>query len=79
MRYFKVLVAAACSLAIISCGQKPKIALKKDADVLHENVDQLTQVIIYDVFTPPVAAVFTATPRLRLMKPCAMLILNMHR
>jgi hypothetical protein len=56
MRYFKVLFAAAICLAMFSCGNKPKIPLQKDADVLHENVDQLTQVIIYDVFTPPVAA-----------------------
>jgi hypothetical protein len=27
-----------------------------DAEILHQNQDQLTQVIIYDVFTPPVAA-----------------------
>src|SRR5436309_1824254 len=26
-----------------------------DPNILHENEDQLTQVIIYDVFTPPVA------------------------
>lgn len=56
MRYFKVLIAAAFSLAIASCVNKPKIPLMKDTDVLHENVDHLTQVIIYDVFTPPVAA-----------------------
>lgn len=27
-----------------------------DAEILHQNEDELTQVIIYDVFTPPVAA-----------------------
>jgi hypothetical protein len=27
-----------------------------DADILHQNMDQLTRVIIYDVFTPPVAS-----------------------
>jgi hypothetical protein len=56
MRFFKALFAAALSLAMFSCGNKATIPLKSDADVLHENVDQLTQVIIYDVFTPPVAA-----------------------
>ena len=39
------------------CAGKPKkIPLLKDADVIHNNVDQLTQVIIYDVFSPPVAS-----------------------
>ncbi len=31
----------------------PKLS---DADILHHNEDQLTQLIIYDVFTPPVAS-----------------------
>ncbi|MFD0792969.1 vanadium-dependent haloperoxidase [Mucilaginibacter litoreus] len=44
-----------CFLAV-SCKQKQKIKLKSDTDVLHENVDQLTQVIIYDAFSPPVAS-----------------------
>jgi hypothetical protein len=34
-------------------GQKVKLS---DSDILHQNQDQLTQVIIYDVFTPPVAS-----------------------
>jgi hypothetical protein len=56
MRFYRVLVAAACCLLVISCKQKQQIKLLKDADVLHNNVDQLTQVIIYDVFSPPVAS-----------------------
>ncbi|MFD0767038.1 vanadium-dependent haloperoxidase [Mucilaginibacter lutimaris] len=56
MRYYNFLVAAAFCLLAVSCKQKQKIALKSDADVLHENVDQLTQVIIYDAFSPPVAS-----------------------
>jgi hypothetical protein len=56
MRYLKLLIAAAFCVVIASCTLKPKIELKADADVLHENVDQLTQLIIYDVFTPPVAS-----------------------
>jgi hypothetical protein len=39
-----------------ACVHKNQPVLLKDADVLHHNEDQLTQVIIYDVFTPPVAA-----------------------
>jgi membrane-associated phospholipid phosphatase len=56
MRYFKVFIAAAFCLLAISCKQKQKIARISDVDVLHQNVDQLTQVIIYDVFSPPVAS-----------------------
>lgn len=56
MRNFKIMMAFAFCLLAISCKQKQKIALKSDADVLHDNVDELTQVIIYDVFSPPVAS-----------------------
>ncbi len=42
-------------LMCCSCARE-KTALKNDADILHENQAQLTQVIIYDVFTPPVAS-----------------------
>ena len=38
-----------------SCKQKNNIIIN-NADVLHQNQDELTQVIIYDVFTPPVAS-----------------------
>ena len=44
------------AFTIAGCKHKPKAVLLKDADVLHQNEDQLTQVIIYDVFTPPVAS-----------------------
>lgn len=38
------------------CHQKPAVPKLSDAEILHQNQDQLTEVIIYDVFTPPVAA-----------------------
>ncbi len=38
-----------------SCGKNKNKAIA-DADVLHNNQDQLTQIIIYDVFTPPVSS-----------------------
>jgi PAP2 superfamily len=38
-----------------SCRQKNDAA-PGDTDVIHQNQDELTQVIIYDVFTPPVAS-----------------------
>jgi hypothetical protein len=41
--------------ALSACGRKKQVMLP-DAEILHRNQDQLTQVIIYDVFTPPVAS-----------------------
>jgi len=38
------------------CSAKKTAHKITDADILHQNQDLLTQVIIYDVFTPPVAA-----------------------
>jgi hypothetical protein len=52
----KLTILAGCLIiTLYSCNrnQSPTIS---DADVLHQNQDQLTQVIIYDVFTPPVAS-----------------------
>lgn len=42
-------------LSFNGCGKKQPVKLS-DVDILHQNQDQLTQVIIYDVFTPPVAS-----------------------
>ena len=56
MRCFKLLAVLTGFLLIAGCAHKQKISLISDADVLHNNEDQLTQVIIYDVFTPPVAS-----------------------
>ena len=39
----------------MGCKSK-KISMISDAEILHQNQDLLTQVIIYDVFTPPVAS-----------------------
>lgn len=38
-----------------ACGGKKEAAID-EAEVLHNNQDQLTQIIIYDVFTPPVSS-----------------------
>lgn len=40
---------------LFSCKQKKQAALN-EGDILHNNEDMLTEVIIYDVFTPPVAS-----------------------
>jgi PAP2 superfamily len=56
MRYFKILAVTIGALVLAGCTHKQKTILLNDADVLHQNENELTQVIIYDVFTPPVAA-----------------------
>lgn len=43
------------SILITSCQKKHTTRLS-DSDILHQNQDQLTQVIIYDIFSPPVAS-----------------------
>ncbi len=43
-------------LLAIGCKEQEKTVPVNDASILHQNEDMLTQVIIYDVFTPPVAS-----------------------
>lgn len=43
-------------IIIISSCKKSNDVKPEDADILHQNQDQLTQVIIYDGFSPPVAS-----------------------
>jgi hypothetical protein len=56
MRYFKILAVLLAAFMVAGCAHKPKTLVLSDTEVLHQNENQLTQVIIYDVFTPPVAA-----------------------
>jgi hypothetical protein len=47
-------------LGLTSCSPKEKkevsISILTDQNILHENMEQLTQVIIQDIFSPPVAS-----------------------
>lgn len=52
----RILTGGIIVLSIISCQKKQLHKNLTDADILHNNQDQLTQVIIYDVFSPPVAS-----------------------
>jgi hypothetical protein len=54
-KLYSIIQAAALIFITVSCNQKPEQKLSA-ADMLHQNQDQLTQVIIYDVFSPPVAS-----------------------
>ena len=44
-----------CCTLLFGCNEKNKPVIN-DTEVLHQNEDQLTQIIIYDVFSPPVAS-----------------------
>jgi hypothetical protein len=56
MKYLKIVVAFIGVLLLTNCSIKPKVTLIPDSEVLHLNEYALTQVIIYDLFTPPVAS-----------------------
>src|SRR3984885_4832583 len=56
MKRFILSGVLAALFLFAGCTHKPKAKLMSDADLLHQNEYALTQVIIYDVFTPPVAA-----------------------
>jgi len=50
-----VIIASVMMLAAVSCRKSTEAEVAKP-EILHNNMDQLTGVIIYDVFTPPVAS-----------------------
>ena len=54
-KLFSKALVIACLLTLGGCNSKPEQNLTP-VDVLLGNEDQLTQVIIYDVFTPPVSS-----------------------
>ncbi len=55
--FLKYLVVYLFSFCFLYCNPKQADTnLLKDADLLHRNQKQLTQVIIYDVFSPPVSS-----------------------
>lgn len=50
-----ILLAACGSMILTGCGRATK-KMADDAKIIHNNQDLLTQIIIYDVFTPPVSS-----------------------
>ncbi len=54
-QFINILLASGMVLPFSGCAPK-KIPLPSDMEILHRNQDNLTEVIIYDVFTPPVAS-----------------------
>jgi len=56
MKFLKILYYL-FAFAVLASGCKSRETQKSsDSDILRSNMDKLTQVIIYDVFTPPVAS-----------------------
>lgn len=55
MKRSGILLTAALSLLLFSCKQKVSFN-PDDVNILHQNEVMLTQTIIYDIFTPPVAS-----------------------
>ncbi|MFN8239438.1 MAG: vanadium-dependent haloperoxidase [Bacteroidales bacterium] len=72
---FKTFAPAALATILMFGCSAEKTELPADQDILHNNQDKLTQVIIYDIFTPPVASRIYAYTSLasfeavRFMKP----------
>lgn len=48
-------ITALSAVILFACGKTKKADIT-DSEVVHNNQDQLTQIIIYDVFTPPVSS-----------------------
>lgn len=55
-KFVKCCWLAGCIIFLMACSSKKSTNHISDAVILHQNQDLLTEVIIYDVFTPPVAA-----------------------
>lgn len=55
MKYKIILLLFCFAVLLTACGKKEKVKIN-EADVIHQNVNQLTKLIIYDVFSPPVAS-----------------------
>src|SRR5438874_13171999 len=56
MNFKRLLLYALSACLLAACHLPNKTVHITDAELLHQNEDKLTQVIIYDVFTPPVAS-----------------------
>jgi hypothetical protein len=53
---FRLIYAFVLAVLLCSCSLKKDRVRLDDADLLHQNQKQLTDVIIYDIFSPPVAS-----------------------
>ncbi len=56
MQSHKLLIFILSCVVLFSCKTSHKPTVSNDAELINQNEDALTQVIIYDGFTPPVAS-----------------------
>ncbi len=56
MKLISLQILCIITFFAVSACNKSKVDYLSDSEILHQNQDQLTEVIIYDVFTPPVAS-----------------------
>jgi hypothetical protein len=54
-KFYAGLLVLACLVLFMTCKQIPAKQIS-NADILHQNQEKLTDVIIYDVFSPPVVS-----------------------
>ena len=68
MKYF--LILSLFSLLIVACDTGEK-AITIPADVYHESMDKLSEVIVHDIFSPPVASRIYAYPSIAMYETLA--------
>jgi len=56
MKYSRILFSSVILIILFAGCKNIETRKSNDSDILRGNLDKLTQVIIYDVFTPPVAS-----------------------
>ena len=61
MKYIKVLFIVSCIL-LSACRQAEPLAI--EADELHNSIDHVMEVMIHDIFSPPVASRIFAYPNI---------------
>ena len=51
-----------CVVTVLTCCQKPSAPIEISTDTYHAAVDKVTQIMIHDIFSPPVASRIFAYP-----------------
>lgn len=56
MKERSILMGIVLTLSLFSCKEEEVMPPLSDAEIIHKNVNQATNLIVYDVFSPPVAS-----------------------
>ncbi|GHE54387.1 vanadium-dependent haloperoxidase [Roseivirga thermotolerans] len=67
-KYF--LIVLACSLAVLACDNGVK-EVNIESDVYHQTMDKLSEIIVHDIFSPPVASRIYAYPSIAMYEVLA--------